>query len=53
MRQGFNVELTDGGDVYINGNFVEQLCFDGESLGGALAYYYDHPEEFKKGAGDE
>lgn len=42
----FNVEVKLG-DVFINGKFVAQLCFDSSSVASAIANYLvnGYPEE--------
>lgn len=32
----FTVKVFDG-EVYINGEFVDQLCWDGDAIGSAIA----------------
>lgn len=32
---------VEDGNVYINGEFVEQLCWDAESIGGAVTTYLE------------
>lgn len=38
MKLSFNVDI-DMGEVYINGDFASQLCWDSESVGFAIARY--------------
>lgn len=43
----FEVEVIDG-DVYVDGEFVSQLCWTNESIGYAVAQWLNEKEEENK-----
>lgn len=45
-KMKFVVELNCG-DVYINGEFVSQLCFDSQSVGYAISAWLEEQEDME------
>ena len=44
MELEFTVKVING-EVYVNGEYVEQLCWDADSIGIAIAMWLDDNNE--------